>query len=1037
MGMCPHCLLAGGIVEPEPEVNDGSISQLDTQPLPSASVAKSAEPPIKRIGDYELVREIARGGMGIVYEARQTTLNRPVAVKTILSGAFAGKEEVTRFFAEARTAATLKHPNIVGVHEAGIEEGLHFFAMELIEGRNLGEVMKENPLSPSLAARTLKTVAETVEYAHRQGVIHRDLKPGNILIDAKGEPHLTDFGLAREFRTDRRLTQPGAVLGSPHYMSPEQVSGDRLRLGPAADIYSLGVVLYEMLTGALPISGESTMEMLSLIPTAPVQAPTRINASIPTDLETICLKCLEKKPELRYASAAELAEDLDRFLNHRSIKAKPPNPARSFVDWFQNNPWALTGIVSGVAMALFCLLFALWEQTRFLQSQMITDNAAPPLPFRLPLLHFFVTVPTLGFLLHYCADRFRHNLREANDTGKPPPAGAMWFNVGLGIAGMGYAFASLLIQIRAWVWYGSNEQLWLEIVGALCLAGLAWVGLLTIWEALASHRLSRFAGAVEKHVSKSSKRRLQGWQYSDIIGFTSLGCLLFIIQCGYLVMSLPYQWAIFLSGALALTLILLVSLETMARFKARPIRGVFLSCVSLNLAVYLAELLCYSEIKNTIWALLIIMTPAAFAFVAARRLQSRGGSVETGTCSGAALSEHRKKLVTAGLGGLLASLVAIISFLIGSNAVGERMWREFKADAPREFTQFTTPFNLNVNDNRRRQIHTDLVHELSEPIQPASGRGFDASELIALAAAWNDTNDPRGIQAPRERALALHSRSRGLFDDAVKALKNDEAVRAEKHILTLAKLARLAGMSNSLEGALAALKLQRFAFSAFAEGCRTGAWSTTQIRRMAAEFAKFKPLENLRVGLLNSRIVAVNRSFPLHQGDWIQSEYNRNHFLATPRGWRLWNLIRYNREFAEFVLPCLNAAPDETIETACARLDERRLRLAVDISPSAKLSRILPPLPVDIFASAAEARDSIALAAIGADWVGGEGTTATVDSRPPTSVWNGARCEIGTADSGAVTFRLGQSSLTWKRPSPSPERTQNGRGIVKVSPNCA
>ena len=297
------------------------------------SFSEPAALPLRKFHDYELLEEIARGGMGVVYRARQISLNRTVAVKMILTGQLASDTEVQRFRAEAEAAAHLQHPNIVRIHEFGEFEGQHYFSMDYIEGQSLTETTAgraaENPEWFRRAAGWVKTIAEAIHYAHEHGVLHRDLKPSNVLIDNSGQPHITDFGLAKRLTSagpgapGAELTLPGQVLGTPNFMPPEQAAGKRDVLGPQSDVYSLGAILYFLLTGRPPFQGDTTHETITnLLNNAPA-SPRSFNRTVPRDLETICLKCLEKKSPRRYGSARELADDLGRFLCDETIRARP------------------------------------------------------------------------------------------------------------------------------------------------------------------------------------------------------------------------------------------------------------------------------------------------------------------------------------------------------------------------------------------------------------------------------------------------------------------------------------------------------------------------------------------------------------------------------------------------------------------------------------------------------------------------------------------------------------------------------------------
>jgi serine/threonine protein kinase len=298
---------------------DGSATHIDRPPAPSGF-----QPPSQRFGDYELIEEVARGGMGVVYRARQVSLNRIVALKMILAGRLADAEDVERFRTEAGAAAGLQHPNIVAVFEIDAIEGQHFFSMEFIEGASLARKIATGPLPGRVAADYLRRIARAVQHAHQHGVIHRDLKPSNILLDRDNEPHISDFGLAKQLGGDPGHTRTGAVLGTPSYMAPEQAQGRR-DIGLAADIYGLGAILYDLITGRPPFQAETPLDTALQVIHNDAVPPRLLNSRIDHDLETICLKCLQKNAALRYASAGALADDLQRYLDGESISARSVN----------------------------------------------------------------------------------------------------------------------------------------------------------------------------------------------------------------------------------------------------------------------------------------------------------------------------------------------------------------------------------------------------------------------------------------------------------------------------------------------------------------------------------------------------------------------------------------------------------------------------------------------------------------------------------------------------------------------------------------
>lgn len=325
----------------------------ETLPLAGPAGSATAELP-RSFGDYELVAEIGRGGMGVVYRARQVGLNRDVALKMILVGELASPAAIERFQSEAEAVAHLDHPGIVPVYEVGQHAGQHYFSMRLLEGGSLAQALAAAPgpadrARQQWAAQLVAAIARAVHHAHQRGILHRDLKPANILLDAQGEPHITDFGLARRVEGDSRLTQSGVLVGTPSYMPPEQASGQKV-LSVAADVYSLGAILYEVLTGQPPFRAESPMDTILQVLQREPQRPRALNPVLERDAETICLKCLEKAPEKRYGSAAALADDLERWQRGEPLEARPAGPWERAVKWARRRPAAaalvaLSGLV--------------------------------------------------------------------------------------------------------------------------------------------------------------------------------------------------------------------------------------------------------------------------------------------------------------------------------------------------------------------------------------------------------------------------------------------------------------------------------------------------------------------------------------------------------------------------------------------------------------------------------------------------------------------------------------------------------------------
>ena len=350
-GACPRCLARAVLSE-----DDGP----GEESLP------------RRFGDYELLERIAHGGMGVVYRARQVSLGRIVAVKMLLAGEFATREFVQRFRGEAAAAAILHHPNIVAIHEVGVREGLHFFSMDFVEGRSLADLVGHTPLPARRAAQYTRTIAEAIHCAHERGILHRDLKPSNVLIDAKDQPRVTDFGLAKRLVGARStasysnlenvtdavkrvpthdLTLPGQVLGSPGFMPPEQAGAIGIKIGRHSDVYSLGAVLYHMLTARPPFQGETLHQVLQQAVEADPVSPRRLNPAVPPDLETICLKCLSKEPARRYVTAHEVADELGHFLVGEPIRARPVGLVGRAARWCRRKP-AQAGLTAALIFAL-------------------------------------------------------------------------------------------------------------------------------------------------------------------------------------------------------------------------------------------------------------------------------------------------------------------------------------------------------------------------------------------------------------------------------------------------------------------------------------------------------------------------------------------------------------------------------------------------------------------------------------------------------------------------------------------------------------
>jgi serine/threonine protein kinase/Flp pilus assembly protein TadD len=369
---CDACLLESGLGL----LDDDDESAADLSPISRSSYGTRSAGILSDFGDYELLEEIGRGGQGVVYRARQKSLNRTVALKVIGLGPWATEAHLKRFRREAEAAANLDHPCIVPIYEVGEREGSCYFSMKFIDGGQLDEVARHTPISIRNAAELIAKLARTVHYAHEHGILHRDIKPGNILLDAKGEPHLTDFGLARLLETKSTVTHTMDVLGTPSYMAPEQASGHNEQLTSATDVYGLGAVFYQLLTGHPPFAGGTTYDTVRLVLETEPRQPRLWNQKIDRELSTICLKCLEKDPKRRYSSALALADDLEHWLKHEPIRAKRSGFFTHSRKWVRRNP-TITALIAALVVLAAGMGVMTWKR----ESAVLVPKSVAVLPF--------------------------------------------------------------------------------------------------------------------------------------------------------------------------------------------------------------------------------------------------------------------------------------------------------------------------------------------------------------------------------------------------------------------------------------------------------------------------------------------------------------------------------------------------------------------------------------------------------------------------------------------------------------------------------
>jgi WD40 repeat protein/tRNA A-37 threonylcarbamoyl transferase component Bud32 len=456
---------------------------------------------IGRFGDYELLRRIAHGGMGVVYKARHQKLQRIVALKMILAGQLASAEEVQRFYLEAKAAAQLDHPGIVPIFDVGEHEGQHYYSMGFVEGGSLAQRVQEKPLPPREAAQLVGQVAEAVAYAHQHGIIHRDLKPSNILLDTDGHPRVTDFGLAKNVQVESQLTHTGQVLGTPSYMPPEQAAGKGTEVGVAADVYALGAVLYCLLTGRPPFQAAHSWQVLKQVMEQEPVPPSQLNNAVNRDLGTVCLKCLQKDPRRRYAGARDLAEDLRRFLQGEPIQARPVSRAERLWRWCRRNPRvaALIGLVAVSLLAGTVVAGCFAVQARRGEERAVANARRAEEEKRRSDRRWYVAEINLARQAwkegHLATARKRLEILEPPSPDAPDPRGFEWY------------YLQRLCRLELRTLSGPAVPLWSVAFSPdgrqLAAAGgdFGKPGVVTVWDAITGEELLRLGGHANQVMS--------------------------------------------------------------------------------------------------------------------------------------------------------------------------------------------------------------------------------------------------------------------------------------------------------------------------------------------------------------------------------------------------------------------------------------------------------------------------------------------------------------------------------------------------------
>lgn len=920
---------------------------------------------MRYFGDYEVEEEIGRGGMGVIYRARQTSLSRAVAIKMILSGNLADEKEVKRFRSEAEAAASLQHPNIVSIHEVGVHEGQHYFSMDLVEGGSLAERILEEPMAAGEAAKCLRSIASAVAYAHRKGILHRDLKPQNILMDEHGEPHVTDFGLAKRLQDATQLTLTGSILGSPGFMSPEQARGQSDLVDARTDVYGLGALLYALLTSKAPIQGGNVPDTLRRVTDEDPISSRVLNPKVSQDLDNVCLKCLAKEPSQRYANADELIADLERFLNYEPVTARPAGTLRKTWTWWQKNPWKLMGLLGVAMLALIACIILFWERSRLAEMQLSFPgedirNALNPFS-ESPALDFLKLLPLCVLLIFVIGRSFRRQL-------KPATATELLANVTLPIHALAgaaiflFSFQYLLQQIRFWVWRPEfyvigSPGFALDVFATGCGFVLAWMGLRAIWEAVGSHDSAIFKAQVSRRLQDELDSEAQRrWSMFQVFGFSA--GVISALSLAALALLLPVETRrpLATSPTVLLAGVVMVwgSIWCLGRMVGRSATAQRLSTYAVVSMFFVASVISLVQVEP--------LPSMAIGWLVGL-LGYAGYTVLNRNCR----KPDTQGVTSLGPGRLFleSSLwlgAMIVAFYVIENRRGEAAWRDtgqMLTDAGVDLTwnvadipddqNFATALGrewlLRPRDRQQppaasRQIPTvpvDLRKDFEEGpfvdldktgealvspgLIPATATNPVESWLTQHSAFFDRVNQiaglphavfPRRADHPRSEQFipnysGLRSLAQCLSLRTQQFIEQSDGKKALAELHTLSRLREILGSSDNLVSGMLAISTMAMEANLIREGIRQSVWTPEQLEQLETQLRKAGPLGTLRRSL-HTEIAWVLDLLEESPTRWSDSSrgWSRHASRIMPFGWTQQMKSRYVRTYLDHLLPAVD-----------------------------------------------------------------------------------------------------------------------------------